>query len=212
MLVPVAAWVCGLSPAEIVCSNPTGAWMFACCKCCVLSGRGLCDELITLPEESYRLWCVVMCDLETLWMRRPLPTGGGAVMPKTTLHSIVPLWRKGLQHFMVWISCMKYCTWFLQLLTAILFEIFTYFLHWKTLMKIGIYWQQKVYCKFCCVCFVTIPCIFATDHMFSLAEVSWMQFWNRFFLMQYVLIWVSLHNSYQFAVLHTLLSPNLHYD
>jgi hypothetical protein len=29
-----------------------------------LSGRGLCDELITRPEESYRLWCVVMCDLE----------------------------------------------------------------------------------------------------------------------------------------------------
>jgi hypothetical protein len=31
----------------------------------VLSGRGLCDELITRPEESYRLWCVVVCDLET---------------------------------------------------------------------------------------------------------------------------------------------------
>jgi len=30
----------------------------------VLSGRGLCDELITRPEESYRLWCVVLCDLE----------------------------------------------------------------------------------------------------------------------------------------------------
>jgi hypothetical protein len=27
--------------------------------CCVLSGRGLCDELITRPEESYRLWRVV---------------------------------------------------------------------------------------------------------------------------------------------------------
>jgi len=38
--------------------------MFFCCECCVLSGRGLCDELITRPEESYRLWCVVMCDLE----------------------------------------------------------------------------------------------------------------------------------------------------
>jgi len=31
----------------------------------VLSGGGLCDELITRPEESYRLWCVVVCDLET---------------------------------------------------------------------------------------------------------------------------------------------------
>jgi hypothetical protein len=39
--------------------------MFVCCECCVLSGRGLCDELITLPEEYYRLWCIVVCDLET---------------------------------------------------------------------------------------------------------------------------------------------------
>jgi hypothetical protein len=31
----------------------------------VLSGRGLCDELITRPEESYRLCCVVVYDLET---------------------------------------------------------------------------------------------------------------------------------------------------
>jgi hypothetical protein len=32
---------------------------------CLLSGRGLCDELITRPEESYWLWRVDMCDLET---------------------------------------------------------------------------------------------------------------------------------------------------
>jgi hypothetical protein len=32
----------------------------------MLSGRGLCDELITHPEEFYRLWCVVVCDLENL--------------------------------------------------------------------------------------------------------------------------------------------------
>ena len=30
----------------------------------MLSGIGLCDELIIRPEESYRLWCVV-CVLET---------------------------------------------------------------------------------------------------------------------------------------------------
>ena len=45
---------------------PPGAWMFVCCECRVLSGRGLCDELITRPEESYRLCCVVVCDLENL--------------------------------------------------------------------------------------------------------------------------------------------------
>ena len=43
---------------------PPGAWIFVCCECRVL-GRGLCDELITRPEESYRLCCVVVCDLET---------------------------------------------------------------------------------------------------------------------------------------------------
>jgi hypothetical protein len=55
---------------------PPIAWMFICFECCVLSGRGLCNDLITRPEESYRLCCVVVCDLETLWMRRPWPTGG----------------------------------------------------------------------------------------------------------------------------------------
>jgi hypothetical protein len=50
--------------------------MFVCCKCYVLSGRGLNDELITHSEESYRLCCVVVCDLETSWMRRPWPTVG----------------------------------------------------------------------------------------------------------------------------------------
>ena len=63
---------------------PPGAWMFVCCECCVLSGRGLCDELITRPEESYRLWCVVVCDLKTSWMWRPWPTGGCRAKNKQT--------------------------------------------------------------------------------------------------------------------------------
>ena len=50
---------------------PPGTWMFVCYECCVLLGRGLCDQLITRPEESYRLWCVFVCDLETSRMRRP---------------------------------------------------------------------------------------------------------------------------------------------
>ena len=48
---------------------PSVAWKFFCREYCVLSGRGLCDELVTRPEESYRLWCVVVCDLETSRMR-----------------------------------------------------------------------------------------------------------------------------------------------
>ena len=44
---------------------PPGELMSVCCECCVLSGRDLCDERITRPEESYRLWCVAVCDIET---------------------------------------------------------------------------------------------------------------------------------------------------
>jgi hypothetical protein len=45
--------------------------MSVCWECCVLSVTGLCcDGLITRPEESYRLWRVVVCDLETSWKRR----------------------------------------------------------------------------------------------------------------------------------------------
>ena len=57
-------YVYGCSSAEIMGSNPTGG-MDVYCECCVLSGRGVRDELITRPEEFYRLWCVVVCDLET---------------------------------------------------------------------------------------------------------------------------------------------------
>jgi hypothetical protein len=46
----------------------------------VLSGRGLCDGLITRPEESYRLWCVSECDREASIMRGPWPTGGSCAM------------------------------------------------------------------------------------------------------------------------------------
>ena len=51
---------------EIVGSNPTGGMDGLSVVSVVLSGRGLCDELITRPEESYRLRCVVVCDLENL--------------------------------------------------------------------------------------------------------------------------------------------------
>jgi len=45
--------------------------------CC--SGRGLCDGLITRPEES-------LCDLETSWMSRPWPTGGGGCRSKRQIN------------------------------------------------------------------------------------------------------------------------------
>jgi hypothetical protein len=52
---------------------PPRAWMSVSCECCVLSGRGLCDELVSRPEESYRLWCVYQCDRETSTKRGPGP-------------------------------------------------------------------------------------------------------------------------------------------
>ena len=64
---------------------PPVAWMFICCDCCVLWGKGLCDELITRPEESYRLWCVVVCDLETSRMRRPWPELGRSATAKRVM-------------------------------------------------------------------------------------------------------------------------------
>jgi hypothetical protein len=51
---------------------PPGSWKSACCECCVLSG--LCDELITRPEESYPLWFVIMCVLESSWMTKLVST------------------------------------------------------------------------------------------------------------------------------------------
>jgi hypothetical protein len=44
---------------------PPGTWMSVCCECCVLSGRGLGGGPIPRPEESYRLWYVTVCDVET---------------------------------------------------------------------------------------------------------------------------------------------------
>jgi hypothetical protein len=69
------AWVCSRSPAGITGSN-SAEGMVVCCKCCVLSGRGLCDGPITRPEESYRLWCIIVCDemnnnpLHLTWLGR----------------------------------------------------------------------------------------------------------------------------------------------
>ena len=73
---------------------PQGAWISVCCGCCVLSGRGLWNGLIPCPEESYRLWCVVVCDLDTSWMRRPWPTGGCCAKNKQTNKQLPTLFLK----------------------------------------------------------------------------------------------------------------------
>ena len=102
-------WASGLRPRSAAARLlrswvriPPGTSMFVCCECCVLSGRGLCVELITHPEEFYRLWCVVVYDLEISRMRRPWPTGGLLCKKKTNkqkngtsskfLHAILCNW------------------------------------------------------------------------------------------------------------------------
>jgi len=67
--------------------------MSVCCEYCVLSSRGLCDELITRPEESYWLWCVV-CDLETSWMRRVCRNGGLLCQKQTNSISQSAIFQK----------------------------------------------------------------------------------------------------------------------
>jgi hypothetical protein len=79
--------------------------MFVCCVCCVLSGKGLCDGLITCPEESYRLWSVVVCDQETSKTRR--------LKPATGLWKIQPHWfvtpRKQTNNFdIIWSACRQH--------------------------------------------------------------------------------------------------------
>jgi hypothetical protein len=70
------AYVFGRSLAGIVGSNPAGDFGFwVCCECCVLSGRVLCDGLITCPGESTECG-VSECDHESSTMRRRGPTGG----------------------------------------------------------------------------------------------------------------------------------------
>ena len=49
-------WDCGVG-------IPLGARISVSCGCCVLSGRGLCDGLITFPEEPYRV-CVCVWERE----------------------------------------------------------------------------------------------------------------------------------------------------
>ena len=50
---------------------PLGAWVYVSCECCVLSCSSLCGWPIPRPEKSYRLWYVIVCDLETSSTRRP---------------------------------------------------------------------------------------------------------------------------------------------
>jgi hypothetical protein len=60
--------------------------MFVFCECCVFSGTGLCDGLITRPEESYQLWRVVVYHQENSKTRRLKPaTGLWKIQPQSVV-------------------------------------------------------------------------------------------------------------------------------
>ena len=77
---PLLRWDCGFESHR----------GHGCLLCCVLSGRGLCDGLITRPEESYQLQWFILCDLETSWTRRPWPIEGCLAKNKQS----PGLWRR----------------------------------------------------------------------------------------------------------------------
>jgi hypothetical protein len=74
---PLVCWDCGFE------SHRVHGYLL----CVVLSGRGLCNEMIARREKSYQLWCDVVCDLETSWMRRSWSTGGCCANNKYILHA-----------------------------------------------------------------------------------------------------------------------------
>jgi len=58
--------------------------------CC--AGRDLCDGLITRPEDSNQLLCVVLCDLENLMNEEAMAHWEGCrVNTKQTKYSIIEL-------------------------------------------------------------------------------------------------------------------------
>jgi hypothetical protein len=54
----------------------------------MLSGRGLCDELITRPEKFYRLWSVAVCDLENLKNEETMTRVGSQRHKKKSYYSV----------------------------------------------------------------------------------------------------------------------------
>jgi hypothetical protein len=81
------AWVCGRLVAGVAGSNPSrGMDVCVLCLYVVLScvGRGLCDGLITRPEESYRVYVCV-------WSRNPEKGGQRSILDYKRLWILIIL-------------------------------------------------------------------------------------------------------------------------
>jgi hypothetical protein len=73
---------------------------------CLLSGRGLCDGFITRPEESYRVWRVVVGDQET--SNEEAKTRYGAV-ENTTERVVTPRKQTNKQTHTVQVIQLHFC-------------------------------------------------------------------------------------------------------
>jgi hypothetical protein len=62
-------------------------------------------EVITRPEEAYWLWCVVVCVLETSWIRRPWPTGGLLLEIKKKAPKIIQCQAQFRVLLSMWLKC-----------------------------------------------------------------------------------------------------------
>jgi len=98
--IPVAprtkVWVCCRSLAGMACSNLAGG-RDVCLL--LLSRRGLCDEMITRPEESYRVWCLSVI-VKPWKMTSPWPTTGCRAIKKkqsTVIRSFITTLVNGLE-------------------------------------------------------------------------------------------------------------------
>jgi len=69
----------------------TGSRVLNSCECCVLSGRILCGELFTRPEESYWVWCVSLSVIGKPQYWGPGPLGGCCAMENPVFYWLV-LW------------------------------------------------------------------------------------------------------------------------
>jgi hypothetical protein len=120
------------------------SWTSLSWDCCVLSGTGLCDELITRPEEFYWLWRVIVCDLKTSWMRRPWPTGG--------------LWHQKKD-----ITCIHWCA---MCTRYLLFVLCIYCLYYVSIVcTMYLLFVLCIYCLYC----VSIVC---TMYLLSLIDAG----------------------------------------
>jgi len=57
-----------------------------CCWCCHVE---VSETSCSLNQKSPTEWCVVVCDLETSWMRRPWPTGGCGAKRKNERRTVI---------------------------------------------------------------------------------------------------------------------------